>query len=111
MLFLHLRDIFIKEEGYNNYDVMMNKDQLYSYIILNKGDCSDSIIEHTHKYILKQLYKKNYEVGNFYKHIKLFDNYKSTNNGVNLPIYVFFQALFHFNKLDLFRGLSNMGAR
>ena len=31
------RDVFIKEGGYNGYDVMMSEDMLYSYFVINKG--------------------------------------------------------------------------
>lgn len=109
------RDVFLEVGGYNNYDVMMNEDQLYSYIILNKGYkkkyCADAIVVHSHKYTIKQLYKRYYETGVFYKNIKLFDNYKSTNTGLKLAIYVFFQALFHLNIPALIRWLPDMAAR
>lgn len=108
------RYIFINLGGYK-YDVMMNEDQLYSKIILDAGYkkkyCADAIVEHSHKYKLKQLYKRYYEAGKFYREIKIFDSYKSTDSGLKLAIYVFFEALKHFDILVLLRWLPDMTAR
>ncbi len=109
------RDVFISLGGYGGYDVMMNEDQLYSKIILDAGYkkkyCADAIVEHSHKYKLKQLYKRYYEAGKFYKEVKVFDSYKSTDSGVKLALYVLKQALIHFDILVLLRWLPDMMAR
>lgn len=109
------RDVFIKVGGYGGYDVMMNEDQLYSKIILEAGYkkkyCADSVVIHYHKYKLKQLYKRYYDTGRFYASTKIFENYKSTNTGFKLALYVFGQALIHFNIPVLFVWLPNMAAR
>jgi len=109
------RDVFLKLNGYNGYDVMMNEDQLYSKFILDNGYvkkyCSDAIVEHSHKYTLKQLYKRYYDAGVFYGKVKLFDNYKSTNSGFKLALYVLKQALIHFDIPVLIRWLPDMFAR
>lgn len=109
------RDIFIKLNGYGGFNVMMNEDQLYSKIILDAGYkkkyCADSIVEHSHKYKLKQLYKRYYEAGVFYSKVKVFDNYKSTDSGLKLAFYILKQALKHFDIPVLFRWLPDMASR
>ena len=109
------RDIFIKLNGYGGYNVMMNEDQLYSKIILDAGYkkkyCADSIVEHSHKYKLKQLYKRYYDAGVFYSKVKIFDNYKSTDSGLKLAFYILKQALKHFDIPVLFRWLPDMTSR
>lgn len=109
------RDIFIKLNGYGGFNVMMNEDQLYSKIILDAGYkkkyCADSIVEHSHKYKLKQLYKRYYEAGVFYSKVKVFDNYKSTDSGLKLAFYILQQALKHFDIPVLFRWLPDMASR
>lgn len=109
------RDVFIKVNGYCGYDVMMNEDQLYSYIILNNGYtkkyCADSVVIHSHDYTLKQLYKRYYQAGVFYKNIKIFDNYKSTDSGLKLAFYVLKKAIINFNIPVLIRWLPDMSAR
>lgn len=109
------RNVFLELGGYGGYDVMMNEDQLYSKILLDAGYkkkyCADAIVEHSHKYKLKQLYNRYYETGVFYKKVKIFEKYKSTNSGIKLALYVLKQALKHFDIPVLFRWLPDMTAR
>ena len=109
------RDIFIKLGGYGGFDVMMNEDQLYSKIILEAGYkkkyCADSVVEHSHKYKLKQLYKRYYAAGEYYSKVKVFDNYKSTDSGLKLAFYILKQALKHFDIPVLFRWFPDMTSR
>ena len=109
------RDVFLKVGGYGGFDVMMNEDQLYSKIILEAGYkkkyCADAIVEHSHKYSLKQLYKRYYETGRFYKEVKVFDKYKSTESGISLALYVLKQAIIHLDIPVLFRWLPDMTSR
>lgn len=109
------RDVFLELNGYQGFDVMMNEDQLYSKIILDAGYkkkyCADALVEHSHKYKLKQLYKRYYETGKFYKEVKVFDKYKSTDSGVKLAIYILGQALRHIDIPVLFRWFPDMLAR
>lgn len=109
------RDVFISLGGYGGYNVMMNEDQLYSRIILlagyKKKYCGDAVVDHSHKYKLKALYRRYYETGKFYKEIKVFDEYKSTESGVSLALYILKQALKHFDIPVLFRWLPDMAAR
>lgn len=109
------RDVFISVGGYNGYDVMMGEDMLYSKIILDNGYkkkyCADAIVEHSHKYTLKQLYKRYYDTGVFHSKVKVFDEYKSTDSGVKLALYVLKQALKHFDIPVLLRWLPDMTAR
>jgi rhamnosyltransferase len=88
---------------------------LYSKIILDAGYkkkyCSDAVVEHSHKYTLKQLYKRYYDTGIFHSKVKVFDSYKSTDSGVKLALYVLKEALRHFDIPVLFRWLPDMIAR
>lgn len=109
------RDVFISIGGYGGYDVMMGEDMLYSKIILDAGYkkkyCADAVVEHSHKYTLKQLYKRYYDTGIFHSKVKVFDSYKSTDSGVKLALYVLKEALKHFDLPVLFRWLPDMSAR
>lgn len=109
------RDVFIKLNGYQGYDVMMNEDQLYAKIILDNGNSkmyvSDAVVYHSHKYTLKQLYKRYYEAGKFYKTIKIFNEYKTNESGMKLAFYVLKCALKHFNLKVLVRWPFDMAAR
>lgn len=109
------RDIFISIGGYGGYDVMMSEDMLYSKIILDAGYkkkyCADAVVEHSHKYTLKQLYKRYYDTGIFHSKVKVFNSYKSTDSGVKLALYVLKEAVKHFDLPVLFRWLPDMSAR
>ncbi len=109
------RDVFIRVGGYQGFDLMMNEDQLYAKIILDAGYkkmyVSNAICEHSHKYTLKQLYKRYYEAGKFYKTVALFEGYKTNSSGFKLAMYVLKQALIHFDILVLLRWPFDMGAR
>ena len=109
------RNVFLKIGGYNNYDIMMGEDMLYSKIVLDNGYkkkyCADAIVEHSHKYTLKQLYKRYYDTGFFYSKVKIFNEYKSTDSGLKLALYVLKEAIMHFDIPVLLRWLPDMMAR
>ena len=109
------RDKFIELDGYQGYNVMFAEDMLYSKFLLEKGYkkiyVADAVVEHSHKYTLKQLYKRYYETGKFHAEIKVFDQYKSTDSGMKLALYVLKEALKHFDIPVLFRWLPDMSAR
>ena len=109
------RNVFIKINGYQGYNVMMSEDMLYSKFVLDAGYkkayVSEAQVEHSHKYTLKQLYKRYYETGKFHKEVNLFNQYKAEDSGFKLAMYVLGQALKHFNIPVLFRWLPDMTAR
>ena len=109
------RDKFIELDGYQGYNVMFAEDMLYSKFLLDAGYkkvyAADAVVDHSHKYTLKQLYKRYYETGRFHAEIKIFDQYKSTDSGMKLALYVLKEALKHFDIPVLFRWLPDMSAR
>ena len=109
------RDKFIELDGYQEYNIMFAEDMLYSKFLLDAGYkkvyAADAVVEHSHKYTLKQLYKRYYETGKFHAEIKVFDQYKSTDSGMKLALYVLKEALKHFDIPVLFRWLPDMSAR
>lgn len=109
------RNVFLKVGGYKGYDIMMSEDALYSKIILEAGYkkkyCADAIVEHSHKYTLKELYKRYYDTGVFQSTVDIFKDVKMESAGKSLAFYVLGQALKHFNIPVLFRWLPDMTAR
>lgn len=95
------KEVFFKVGGYNDYDVLMNEDQLYAKIILEAGYkkmyVSNAICYHAHKFTLKQLYKRYYKTGKFYKEIEIFNNYKKTSSAKRLAFYILGKAIIEFN--------------
>ena len=109
------RKHFIKLGGYQGHNIMMAEDMLYSKFVLDNGYkkayVAEAVVAHSHKYKIKQLYRRYYETGKFHKQIQIFDQYKSTDSGMKLAFYVLGQALIHFNIPVLFRWLPDMAAR
>lgn len=109
------RNVFIKLNGYQGYNVMMGEDMLYSKFVLDNGYkkayVAEAIVEHSHKYTLKQLYNRYYETGKFHKEVGLFKNYKTNDSGLKLALSVLGQALIHFDIIVIFRWLLDMAAR
>ena len=109
------REVFIKLNGYQGYDIMMSEDALYSKFILDAGYkkkyCADAVVIHSHKYTLKQLYKRYYDTGVFHEQVNLFNDTKIEGSGKKLAFYVLKQAIKHFNIPVLFRWLPDMSAR
>lgn len=109
------RNVFLKVGGYKGYNIMMSEDALYSKIILEAGYkkkyCADAIVEHSHKYTLKELYKRYYDTGVFQSTVDIFKDVKMESAGKSLAFYVLGQALKHFNIPVLFRWLPDMTAR
>ena len=109
------RKVFVKINGYQGYNVMMAEDMLYSKFVLDAGYkkayVAEAVVEHSHKFTLKQLYNRYYETGKFHKEVNLFNQYKAEDSGLKLAMYVLGQALKHFNIPVLFRWLPDMSAR
>ena len=109
------REMFLQLNGYQGYDIMMGEDMLYSKFILEAGYkkkyVAEAVVEHSHKYTLRQLYDRYYVTGKFHKEVGLFEGYKSTDSGMKLAFYVLKEALKHFDIPVLFRWLPDMSAR
>lgn len=73
--------------------------------------CAESIVTHSHKLTLKQLYKRYYDIGLFFAQNPEFKQYKSTDSGLKLAFYILKQALKHFDLPVLFRWLPDMLVR
>lgn len=109
------RNKFLEIGGYNDYNVMMNEDQLYSKFVLDynykKMYVSNAIVIHSHKYTFKQLYDRYYETGKFYKTVNIFNEYKTTDSGLKLALYVLKRAIKNFDIVSLIRWLPDMMVR
>ncbi|MDE7453545.1 MAG: hypothetical protein K2N22_03965 [Clostridia bacterium] len=111
----YYRPVFIELNGYDDIPMMMSEDMYYSKKILEagyqKGYIATAVVEHSHKFSLKQLYNRYYQTGIWFREHPEFDNYKTTDTGLKLAFYVLGQALKHFNIPVLFRWLPDMTAR
>lgn len=109
------RPTFVALNGYDHVHMMMSEDMYYAKKVidagLKKGYVAEAVVEHSHKYTLKKLYRRYYETGKWFAAHPEFDGYKTTDTGLKLAFYVLGQALKHFNVPVLFRWLPDMAAR
>jgi len=109
------RNIFIELGGYKGINIPTNEDMLYMHNLLMAGYhakfCSDAIVEHYHSFTPRKLYKRYYDSGVFFKTVKIFDQYKKTDSGKQLALYILKQAFKHFDVITILRWLPDMSIR
>ena len=109
------RDIFIELKGYDNKNLPISEDMYIAYKIITKGYkikyCADSIVYHSHKFTLKELYDRYKLTGRFFKENSYLDNYGTNNSGIELAKYILKRIIIEKKFLLLLRYPFDMGAR
>lgn len=109
------KDVFEKLNGYDEKDFPTNEDMYFAYKLITNGYrikyCSDSVVEHSHNFTLKQLYKRYYDTGVFFKQNKYLNKYKVNKAGGGMAIYVLRRALQEKNFKVIVEFIPNMAAR
>lgn len=108
-------DIFKKLNGYDGKDFPTNEDMYIAYKLITNGYkikyCADSEVVHSHKFTLKQQYKRYYDTGKFFKQNEYLNKYKVNKSGGKLAVYVLKRAWQEKNWKVLFNFIPNMMAR
>ena len=108
-------DVFKKLNGYDNKNLIINEDMYLAYkLIMNDYRikyCSDSVVYHSHKFKLKDLYKRYKDTGKFFKENNYLNNYNKTKTGSGLAKYILKRIIKNFRIDLLFRYPFDMGAR
>jgi len=109
------KEIFVKLNGYDGKEFPTNEDMYIAYKLITKGYkikyCADSEVIHSHKFTLKQLYKRYYDTGIFFRQNKYLEKYKVNNAGEELAKYALRRAIQEKNVKVLFDFIPNMLAR
>lgn len=109
------KDVFVKLNGYDNKNLPINEDMYIAYkIIMNDYKikyCADSVVYHSHKFTLKQIYDRYKLTGQFFKENNYLDQYGTTNSGKDLAFYVLKRIFKEKKLLLLFRYPFDMAAR
>lgn len=109
------RDIFMKLNCYDGKRFPTNEDMYIAYKLITNGYrikyCADSIVEHSHKFKLKQLYKRYYDTGVFFKQNTYLNEYKVNKAGGGMALYVLKRAVQDKNFSVLVQFVPNMVAR
>jgi len=111
----YYRPVFMELNGYDGENMMMSEDMYYSKKIIDNGYTkmyvANAVVEHYHKYTLKQLYNRYYETGKWFHDYPRFNEYKTTESGITLALSVFKKAIKDFNIAVLIKFIPNMTAR
>ena len=109
------KDIFLKLKGYDGKKLPINEDMYIAYkLIMNNYRikyCAESKVIHSHQFTLKQIYKRYYDIGKFFKENPYLDNYKTNKTGGNLALYILKRAIQDKNINVLINFIPNMSAR
>lgn len=95
------RDIFVVLNGYDGKDLPTNEDMYFANKLITSGYkiryCSESEVLHSHHLTFKQLYKRYYDTGLFFKYNSHLNNYSTNKSGKQLAFYVLKRSLQEFN--------------
>lgn len=107
--------IYRELNAYDGKSMPTNEDMYFAYKLINAGYrikyCSDSEVYHSHIFTYKQLYKRYYDTGVFFKENNYFNNYKSNESGIDLAVYVAKRAVQDKNYRVLFQVVPNFFVR
>lgn len=109
------RAVFKKLKYYDGKNLPINEDMYIAYKLIMNGYkikySSNSIVYHSHKFTLKQLYERYKLTGQFFSQNKYLDQYGTTSAGGGLAKYVLKNAIKEKNIKVLLRFIPDMGAR
>ena len=109
------RETFVKLNGYDGKNLPTNEDMYFAFKLITNGYkikyCADSVVEHSHKFTLKQLYKRYYDTGVFFKQNSYLNKYKVNQAGGGMALYVLKRAIQDKNIPVLIQFIPNMAAR
>lgn len=84
--------VFKELNYYDGKKFMFNEDMYIAYKLITNGYkikyCADSIVYHSHKFTIKQIYYRYKDSGYFFKQNPYMDNYGTTDSGAKLAKYV-----------------------
>ena len=107
--------VFKELNGYDNKNLPISEDMYIAYKIIMNGYrikyCAESIVYHSHKFTLKQLYNRYYDTGKFFKQENYLDKFGTNKSGGGLAKYILKRAIQDRNWKVLIRFFPDMGAR
>lgn len=108
-------DIFKKLNGYDGKNLPINEDMYLAYKLITNDYkikyCADSIVYHSHKFSLKELYDRYKLTGIFLKENTYLDKYGTTSSGSGMAKYILKRILQEKRFGLLFRYPFDMSAR
>ena len=109
------REVFKKLKGYDGKKLPISEDMYIAYKIIMNGYkikyCADSIIYHSHKFTLRELYNRYKLTGQFFRENDYIDQFGTTGSGAALAKYILKRIFEDKNYKLLFRYPFDMAAR
>ena len=94
---------------------MFNEDMYIAHKLVTNGYkikyCADSVVYHSHKFTIKQLYNRYKDSGRFFKQNPYMDEYGTTGSGFTLAKHVFKRIIQEKRFGLILRFPFDMGAR
>lgn len=107
--------IFKKINGYDGKNLPINEDMYLAYKLITNGYSigyqADSVVYHSHKFSLKELYDRYKLTGKFFKENSYLDQYGTNSSGGSLAKYILKRAIKDRNIKVLVRYPFDMAAR
>ena len=107
--------VFKKLNGYDQKKLPISEDMYLAYkIIMNDFKIAyeaNSIVYHSHKFKLKEIYNRYKLTGQFFKENSYLDQYGTTGSGASMAKYILKRALQEFNIKVIIRWPFDMAAR
>lgn len=108
-------EIFKNLNGYDGKDFPTNEDMYFAHKLITNGYrikyCADSIVYHSHKFTWKQLYKRYYDTGIFFKQNSFLDKYGTNKTGGGMAKYILKRAIEDRNIKAILEFVPNMAIR
>lgn len=109
------RNVFVKLNGYDNKNLPISEDMYIAYKIIMNGYkikyCADSVVYHSHKFTLNQIYDRYKLTGKFFKQNSYLDKYGTIGSGANMAKYILKRIFQDHHYSLLFRYPFDMVAR
>ena len=107
--------VFKKLNGYDNKNLPTNEDQYFAFKLITNGYkigyCADSEVYHSHNFTLKQIYRRYYYTGKFFKQNSYLDEYGTNKTGRDMAIYVLKRAIQEKNIKVILKFFPDMVVR
>lgn len=107
--------VFKKLKGYDGKKLPISEDMYFAYKVINNGYRinyeADSVVYHSHKFTLKQIYERYKLTGQFFKENDYLSVYGVNGSGWGLAKYVIKHAFKDGSIKVMLRWLPDMGAR
>ncbi|EHJ02111.1 glycosyl transferase family 2 [Clostridium sp. DL-VIII] len=108
-------EIYKKLKAYDGKNLIINEDMYFSHKLIQAGYkikyCADSEVYHSHVFTFKQLFKRYFDTGMFFRENSYFFKYKGNESGIALAKYVLKRAIEERNIKVIINLLPNFGVR